>query len=105
MKGQAVLRITGGARVGWVNSSWPFARLTASARELTVSRLLLRRLTFSALEVGALEPFVGSIPVLTRGVRIRHTNPNYPQKIIFWCACNPGELVRRIHEAGFVPRG
>ena len=99
----ASLKMTGGARIGWVNATWPFARLSASAQELSVSGALIGRYSFSPEQVAALEPY-GSIPVLGSGVRIVHTVQNYPDKVIFWCFGSPRHLIERIRALGFQPR-
>lgn len=99
----ASLRTTGGARIGWVNVTWPFARLSASAQELSVSGTFIGRYNFSPEQIAALEPY-GSIPVLANGVRIVHTVQNYPDKIIFWCFGSPKRLIERINTLGFQPR-
>ncbi len=98
-----MLKATGGARIGWMNATWPFARLTASAQELSLSGLLLGSYTFSPSDVASLEPF-GRVPILGRGVQIIHTNPQYPPKIIFWCFRSPERLIQQIHALGFQPR-
>ena len=94
---------TGGARIGWVNATWPFARLTASAQELSLSGSLLGTYTFSSGDVTSLKPY-GWLPVLGRGVQIIHTNPTYPAEIIFWCIGSPERLIQQIHALGFQPR-
>ena len=92
----------GGAQVGWVNASWPFARLTAEAGVLTLS--CLGTYTFTPSEVVVLEPY-GSIPVLARGIRIKHNRRDYPPKIIFWCMGARDAALAEIAETGFTPRG
>lgn len=99
----APFEMTGGARIGWVNATWPFAKLSASAHQLSVSGSLIGSYSFSPDQVAALEP-CGSIPVLTSGVQIVHTVQNYPEKIIFWCFGSPQRLIQRITDLGFRPR-
>ncbi len=94
--------MTGGARIGWVNATWPFAKLSASAQQLSVSGSLIGRYNFSPDQVAALEPY-GSISVLGTGVRIVHTVQSYPEKIIFWCFGSPKRLIERITNLGFRP--
>jgi hypothetical protein len=99
----AQLQMTGGAQVGWVNATWPFAKLSVSAQELSVSGALIGNYKFSAEQVAALEPH-GSIPILASGVRIVHTVQNYPEKIVFWCFGSPKRLIEKITALGFQPR-
>jgi hypothetical protein len=92
----------GGAQVGWVHASWPFARLTAEAGILTL--MCLGTYTFTPSEVVALEPY-GSIPVLARGIRIKHNRRDYPKKIIFWCIGRRDAALTEVAKTGFSPRG
>jgi len=98
------ISVRGGLRVGWLHASWPLARLTASERRLSVSTLLLGGYDFTPDQMIALEPH-GNVPVIGRGIRLRHSRPDYPRRIVFWCAGSPRQLIGRIQrEAGFVPR-
>jgi hypothetical protein len=97
-----VLKSTGGARIGWMNATWPFARLTASAHQLSLSGLLIGTYAFSSTEVADLKPY-GSLPLFGRGVQIIHTRDDYPAKMIFWCLA-PERLIRNIQALGFRPQ-
>jgi hypothetical protein len=92
----------GVAQVGWVYASWPFAKLTAEADFLTLS--CLGTYTFTPSEVVALEPY-GSIPVLARGIRIKHNRRDYPKKTIFWCMGRRVAALTELAGTGFAPRG
>jgi hypothetical protein len=91
---------TGGARVGWINATWPFARLTISATHLQLASL--GTYDFTPQQVVSLERY-GSIPVLGNGIRISHNRPDYPPKIIFWTLGSPTKLLEKIAETGFSP--
>lgn len=93
---------TGGARVGWLNSSWPLARLTATPERLSVSVFLSGKYEFVPQEVVAIERYT-MIPVLGWGVRIVHSRSDYPQNFIFWNLAGPEPVLRGIREAGFSP--
>jgi hypothetical protein len=95
---------TGGARVGWTNATWPFARLSATNDRLTISVGLLGTYSFAPEQVSAVERYI-SIPVLGWGIQIRHCRADYPQRVIFWCLGSPDTLLRRIRDAGFLPAG
>jgi hypothetical protein len=94
--------VRGGAQLGWINASWPFGRLSVSPRSLTISTPLSRSYVFEPERVVALEPW-GWIPILQRGVRIVHSNPRYPSRIVFVGFQDPERLIERIRQAGFSP--
>jgi hypothetical protein len=95
-------RKIGGARIGWVSVSWPLAELCATQDKLTVTARLLGTYTFAPKQVSSIERY-GMIPVLARGVRVRHCVPDYPQGIIFWPLGSPDGVLGGIRDAGFVP--
>lgn len=94
--------VIGGSQIGWVNASWPFAKLAVSKEKLTLS--CLGTYTFQPDQIAALEPH-GAIPFFGRGVRIVHVRADYPAKMIFWCPGSPEKLIARIRGAGFSPTG
>jgi hypothetical protein len=93
---------TGGSRIGWINASWPFARLSVTAGRLTLKTL--GSYEFSPKQVIALEK-EGSIPLLSSGIRIVHNRSDYPEKVIFWCVGGRDRVLRKIAESGFVAHG
>lgn len=99
---RTTLRRVGGARIGWVNATWPFAALSVREEALTVNVGILGRYTFRRDQVVAIEPYT-VIPLLGWGVRIEHTVAEYPRHIVFWCLGPPRSLINRIHETGFMP--
>jgi hypothetical protein len=97
----AEVSAVGGARIGWVNASWPFARLTASANHLKLTGLI-GTYEFLPKDVVSLERY-GSIPLFYSGIRIVHNRRDYPSKIIFWCFNRPETLIDRVRSVGFSP--
>jgi hypothetical protein len=99
---QASFTKTGGARIGWLNASWPLAKLSATHDNLTLTARLFGKYRFSREQVSAIERYV-MIPVLAWGVRVRHCVPDYPQQIIFWSLGSPDDVLSGILATGFVP--
>jgi hypothetical protein len=92
----------GGSRIGWVNSSWPFATLTVKANRVAISSL--GTYEFAPSEVVAIEPY-GSVPLLASGIRIRHNRADYPETIIFWCMGSRDTVLKSLASTGFTPSG
>jgi hypothetical protein len=91
----------GGARIGLINATWPFASLQIAQEKMILRVFILGTYVFKPEDVVAVEPY-GIIPIAGKGVRIRHRVPNYPEKIIFWRLCiNPQPIVDRIRQFGF----
>jgi hypothetical protein len=91
---------TGGASVGSLRASWPFARLSCSEKDLSLS--LLGTYHFSPEQVVRIEPY-GSIPILTWGIRIIHTKLDCPDDVIFYCLLGRDRLLQEIERVGFRP--
>ena len=94
--------VTGGARLGWLNSSWPLAKLAVSSEQLTISVLLLGQYNFRPDQVSKIERYV-TIPFLGWGIQIHHHVADFPQRIIFWSFGNPDHILQGIREVGFSP--
>jgi hypothetical protein len=92
--------VTGGARIGWVNATWPLARLSVADGALTVTALLLGTYTFAPDEVVALE----ALQSFGYGIRIVHSRSDCPRNVVFWCLRNPAGILADIERAGFTPR-
>ena len=93
----------GGANVGWVNASSPFAILTASTERLTLNTIVLGKYVFLPTEVLSLQEYNS---ILGRGVQIVHNRREYPQRVIFWSlGRRPSVVLDGLRESGFVPQG
>ena len=93
--------VTGGVRIGWLNASWPFAKLILTSSVLTL-RSLRNTYDFLPSQVVTLERY-RSIPFFSGGIRIIHARSDYPSKIIFWYFGNPDDLIEKIRGVGFLP--
>ena len=97
--------VTGGARIGLVNYTWPLAKLIATADRLTVSTTMfglfgMGTYSFTRDQVISIERY-GWIPLVGEGIRITHSIADYPQKIVFWC--RPSSVIGRLTAVGFTP--
>lgn len=91
----------GGARIGLLNATWPFAHLTVAKDYLNLNVGLLGYYSFLPNQVISIDQ-VGIIPFLAWGIRINHTVSSYPNKIIFWHLGNPSALIDKIQSIGFL---
>ena len=95
--------VTGGARIGLVNYTWPLAKLIATADRLTVSTTMfglfgMGTYSFSRDQVLSIERY-GWIPLIGEGIRINHSVADYPEKIVFWC--QPTSVLAGLAGIGF----
>ena len=73
---------TGGARLGLFNATYPFATLSASSDALQLS-CFSRDYAFPKDKIRKLSRYRGIFSV---GLRIEHTEPAYPQFVVFWAS-------------------
>ncbi|MCB0838082.1 MAG: hypothetical protein KDD99_15525, partial [Bacteroidetes bacterium] len=94
------LKLTGGARIGRMNASFPFANLVVSPRKIELNAGLIGNLVFQPSDIISIDPYV-MIPVLGQGIRIHHRVSNYKEKVIFWTFQDPKKVIGQIRETGF----
>jgi hypothetical protein len=82
MEEQARVKYRGGALIGWMSASWPFATLTAEQGMLTLRCLATIRIP--AAQIVRLEA-INIVPVFASGIRIVHNDPSAPKRLVFWC--------------------
>src|SRR5262245_43119231 len=88
---------TGGARLGWLQATSPFGRLSISRGQLSISLVFAGRYTFAPSEVSRLE----RCGIAANGVRIVHTRADYPEPVIFWCRGRVPLVLDAAARAGF----
>jgi hypothetical protein len=94
------IAFTGGARLGWVQATWPFGRLSIAPGQLTISLAFVGRYTLAPSDVSGLE----RCGIASDGVRIVHTRADYPETIIFRCGGRVQRVLDAATRAGFQAR-
>ena len=95
------LEITGGARIGMANATWPFATLRVSKDKLELNASIVGNLVFQPKDIVSIEPYT-MIPLLGQGIKINHRIANYNSKVIFWTFKDPSTVVNKIKQTGFL---
>jgi len=93
------LKYIGGARIGWVNATWPFAILTVTKDKLILNATLIGKYSFSPSEIISLEKYRF---FLSWGIKIYHNVSNYPKNIVFWYFGKSQRLIDEIAKVGFI---
>ena len=96
-------QLTGGARIGLANASYPFAKLKVSQARLEINVSLIGEFIFAPQDVISIEPY-STIPLLGSGIRIIHRIPEYNDRIIFWTFKNPESVIQEIRKTGFLSK-
>ena len=99
---ESTIEFTGGARIGAINATWPFATLIATPEYIEIKAPIIGSRKYSASEVKCLERHRG---LISKGVRIFSSNNNDRVKVVFWCFGNPQKIIDQITEIGFIPSG
>ncbi len=76
------IRQIGGARLGSLNATYPFATLSADSQELSLL-CLGREYVFPRSSIPTLRRHRGLLSV---GLRIEHTVRAHPQFVVFWAS-------------------
>jgi len=93
------VNVTGGARIGTANASWPFATLKVTKDKLALNASIVGNLVFKPSDIISIETYSG---FLSRGLKINHKVANYKEKVIFWTFSNPNSLLQQIEQTGFL---
>ena len=92
---------TGGAKIGALKSSWPFADLTVSRNKFELNVSLIGKLVFLPGDIISLTPQPGGYK-MGAGIKIHHKVPQYKDEVLFWSSKSPAELLREIEATGFM---
>src|SRR5688572_7702958 len=95
------LQVTGGARIGMANATFPFATLNVNKECLELNASVIGNLTFQPSDILSIETYT-MIPFLGQGIKINHTVPTYNERVIFWTFKDPDSVVSQIKQTGFL---
>lgn len=95
------LQLTGGARIGMANATFPFATLKVNKDRLVLNASIIGNLTFQPSDIISIEPYT-MIPILGQGIKINHQVSTYKESVIFWTFKDPKSVVRQIKKTGFL---
>ena len=93
--------LTGGARIGRGNATYPFAKLKVTANKLELNASIIGNLAFLPSDIISIEPYQ-QIPIIGKGIKITHNVSKYKEKVIFWTFKNPKEVINEIRKTGFL---
>jgi len=94
-----VINLTGGARIGMANATWPFASLKVSKNRLDLNTGIVGNLSFKPADIISIEPYSG---FMSSGLKINHKVAKYKDNVIFWTFKNPNEVISQIQQIGFL---
>lgn len=92
--------LTGGARIGMSNATFPFADLYVDKNVLKINASIVGNLVFQPNDVISIEAY-SSIPVIGNGIKIHHRIEKYSSEVIFWTLKNPTTVINEIIKTGF----
>lgn len=93
------MSLRGGAYVGGIIAPWPLAHLQVEADTVTVD--FLGQYRFAPADVLTIES-VGTLPLLTTGIRIHHYRTDYPEMFVIYCSPRARTtLLQALRDAGF----
>ncbi|TBW30424.1 hypothetical protein EZJ28_00815 [Gramella sp. KN1008] len=95
------LRLTGGARLGMANATFPLASLKVNENRLELNAGIVGNLTFQPSDIISIEAYT-MIPIIGQGIKINHRVSSYKERVIFWSFKDPDSVVRQIRETGFL---
>jgi hypothetical protein len=93
--------LTGGARIGMANASYPFADLYVDKELLKINASIVGNLMFQPKDIISIEPYT-LIPLIGQGIKINHRIENYSPKVIFWTFKDPNSVIMEIKKTGFL---
>jgi len=93
--------LTGGARIGMANASFPFADLYVDKQILKINASIVGNLVFQPKDIISIKPHK-SFPIIGNGIKINHRIENYNSEVIFWTLKNPNSVIAEIEKTGFL---
>ncbi len=94
-------QLTGGARIGLANATYPFASLKVDQDKLELKVTAIGNFIFTSADILSIEAYQ-IFPILGKGIKINHRVQNYHQKIIFWTLKDPTLVIDEIQKTGFL---
>ncbi|WEK69735.1 MAG: hypothetical protein P0Y62_18210 [Candidatus Chryseobacterium colombiense] len=96
-------KLTGGARIGRANATYPFAELYVDENTLKINASLVGNLIFQPQDIILIKPY-SSLPLIGQGIKIVHRVENYNQNVIFWTMRDPDSVIHEIQGTGFLDK-
>lgn len=90
------VKVTGGARIGAANATWPFASLTVTKDKLQLNATIIGNLIFKPDDIVSIELY------RINGIKINHKVPEYKDRVVFWTFSNSTNLIKKIEQTGFL---
>ncbi|ASK32152.1 hypothetical protein CEY12_19515 [Chryseobacterium sp. T16E-39] len=98
---EKTFKLTGGARIGLANATYPFADLYVDENTLKINASLVGNLIFQPQDIISIQPYT-SLPLIGQGIKINHNVENYNSNVIFWTLKNPDTVINEIKNTGFL---
>lgn len=98
---EKTFKLTGGAKIGLANATYPFADLYVDENILKINASLVGNLVFQPQDIISIQPYT-SIPLIGQGIKINHRVENYNSNVIFWTLKNPETVINEIKSTGFL---
>lgn len=95
--------LTGGARIGRANATYPFANLYVDENTLKINASLVGNLIFQPQDIISIKPY-SSVPFIGKGIKILHRVENYNQHVVFWTMTDPEFVISEIKKTGFLEK-